>query len=974
MTSFIDPRVDLYLNGDWQDITLDVRQQPPIKISSGTKNEASKVSPGKCSFYANNPSGDYDPRNPVGQYFGVIGKNTPVRVRVPLMVDNVAQTDTDGWGTVWSNQTGSGGVISPTDWTRAGTVNTHSVPVASAYRRTSVAGKSYMDACLRYTVGIPVVNVTGGAIISQAEFRYVDANNYIAAQFIFTTTETIQVQVLEVIAGVSRVLLGTVTVPNLLLSALDQAFEIAAMIEGQVVRTKVWATGDPEPADWQNVCTRATVRYGLMGVSTILAAGNTNAKPVAVAYGNMTVEARPFVGEISEYVPKVADLTHAAPYVEITASGITQRTEQGSEPLKSTMRRFWGSRQRWLREGAALSVAATGDVNTLVATDADALDVPLGGFCRLLDGARSTLVQQHKEDQLFTIVAKTSAFGFTNIDFTPDALVPIVIGDSLAALKLADAGDDPVAYWPCEDEKNATNVSSGLRNGSPMEYSIATPEFASKDSFTGSTPILKLNNAQLEGTIPDYDDTNTAFTYHFLAHFPAVDEATGQAIVQFYCTGSAEIWALVYSVGGAGAINIRAFDTNGTGMLFDVGYDLGMRGNPSMVTLTLQQTAPTTVTYTLTTTRFASDGTAIISGPAVATATGVTRLGKIYRHTINPGGGYVDVGVGHISVVPAAQVYFELMDYPNARISENIPRRFARLTYEEGVPLVYCQGPVAANTLGVQQRATLLSNLEEAADVDMGRFYESRGAYSFEYRARSSLYNQDPFMAVDYLTGGVLSELVPSDDDKDTRNDITMKRIGGGSYHTTLETGRLSVQKPEDGGVGRYTDAPEVNARLDSDLVGLAEWRLHLGTVDEVRYSSVKLSPIDSEITLEELFSTGVGNRFTISNLEARGIYQPVDLLVRGYTWILHPYVPTLEINGEPASPYQVAVLDDPDVRLDSSTTTLNEDLTTTETGVSVTSSDGTLWISDSRQPLLPTALGGSYVLCRWAAFNCLVT
>ena len=46
----ITPKVDFYLNNDWLDKTLDVRQTPPIRITGGSKDEAPIASPSRCVF------------------------------------------------------------------------------------------------------------------------------------------------------------------------------------------------------------------------------------------------------------------------------------------------------------------------------------------------------------------------------------------------------------------------------------------------------------------------------------------------------------------------------------------------------------------------------------------------------------------------------------------------------------------------------------------------------------------------------------------------------------------------------------------------------------------------------------------------------------------------------------------------------------------------------------------------------------
>lgn len=71
--------------------------------------------------------------------------------------------------------------------------------------------------------------------------------------------------------------------------------------------------------------------------------------------------------------------------------------------------------------------SATADY--LVASDADAADMPIGAAAQLYTSAGVL-----KEETFFRITAKPSAFGFTNITFTPNAQTFTVSGDVLIAL------------------------------------------------------------------------------------------------------------------------------------------------------------------------------------------------------------------------------------------------------------------------------------------------------------------------------------------------------------------------------------------------------------------------------------------------------------------------------------------------------------------------------------------------------------
>jgi hypothetical protein len=79
-------KVELYISEAWVDVTrLDaarpgVYYRDDIDITRGRPDESAQVNPGTCTFTLNNRDGRFSPRNPLSPYFGILGRNTPVRV------------------------------------------------------------------------------------------------------------------------------------------------------------------------------------------------------------------------------------------------------------------------------------------------------------------------------------------------------------------------------------------------------------------------------------------------------------------------------------------------------------------------------------------------------------------------------------------------------------------------------------------------------------------------------------------------------------------------------------------------------------------------------------------------------------------------------------------------------------------------------------------------------------------------------
>jgi len=94
----VDLRCDLNLGGAWVNVSSYLYQregtQSPAAISRGRPDEASQVNASSAVFEANNRSGNWSPKNPLGAWYGQIGRNTPVRLSVPAQV-NYLRLETD---------------------------------------------------------------------------------------------------------------------------------------------------------------------------------------------------------------------------------------------------------------------------------------------------------------------------------------------------------------------------------------------------------------------------------------------------------------------------------------------------------------------------------------------------------------------------------------------------------------------------------------------------------------------------------------------------------------------------------------------------------------------------------------------------------------------------------------------------------------------------------------------------------------
>lgn len=90
-----DVKVELFYSGVWNDITAtnDVYSRDPITITRGRPDEVARIPPSTLNLSIANRSGRYSPRNPSSPLYGLIGRNTPIRVSVGSSVRFVGEVE-----------------------------------------------------------------------------------------------------------------------------------------------------------------------------------------------------------------------------------------------------------------------------------------------------------------------------------------------------------------------------------------------------------------------------------------------------------------------------------------------------------------------------------------------------------------------------------------------------------------------------------------------------------------------------------------------------------------------------------------------------------------------------------------------------------------------------------------------------------------------------------------------------------------
>lgn len=270
--------------------------------------------------------------------------------------------------------------------------------------------------------------------------------------------------------------------------------------------------------------------------------------------------------------------------------------------------------------------------------------------------------------------------------------------------------------------------------------------------------------------------------------------------------------------------------------------------------------------------------------------------------------------------------------------------RITRVCADGNIPVKVIGALATTTPMGPQFSEPRLAQLRDCEATDFGILTEQRDALGLLYRTRASMYAQAPAVTIDYSAKVVAPPFEPTDDDQDTRNDVTASRRDGGSYQITQTTGRLSSLDPP-AGIGLYDDSITVNVQTDAQLPGAASWWLRLGTIDAARFPAVTFNLAAAEIDAvlrDQLLALEVGDRMLIINIDAADIPDSLDLIVQGSTETFDNSTWSITFNCAPGQPYQVAKFGTG--RYDADGSVLTADIDTTATSFQVSQTATSVW------------------------------
>ncbi|EFC79079.1 hypothetical protein [Parafrankia sp. EUN1f] len=828
-------RVQLRLGTTWTEVLDDVLVRNPITIRHGQADEAPRADNAAASFSLNNRLGQYSPRNPYSPYYGLLGRNTPVRIGVQAgpvhwALDNPGDRLTTPAAAALNI---AGDLDIRVDAASDGVSRDQWMNLVNRWGRLADQ-RSWRLSCSFDGLLIMDWSTDGTAGTIRTATSRVPCWN------LFRDRRTVVRVTLDVDNGG-----GGRTINFMVGSSLTGPWTIIDTVV-QAGTTSIYAAGSTPlglgvPADYgeSGPCRvyGAQVRNGIGG--TVVANPDLTAQtPGATSFtdsagrawtlagGEITDYRIRFAGEVAAW-PASWDVSGRDVTVAVQAAGIRRRLGQGASPLQSTLRR------------------------------------------RVMGGA--TL---------------------------------------------------PRAYWPCEDGSDATYAASPLPGCGPLVTSGWT--FAAGQGPAGSAELPTIETpSSAVGLVPGYRSTGE-WRVEMVIRCDEVPAGGYLPLMEIHTTGTVARHRISLANPPA-QFTLEGYSPTGTLIYGPITYAMGTATPTAWGRIILmgRQSGGNVEISALWTTIGGGSGFFPISPYAGA-------VGVVTSWQSTPDDGYQGLQVGHVSVWDDADID-QYASADHGYRGETPAQRIYRVAGEESAPASIAGGADSPGAMGPQPIATFLDVVGEAADLDGGLLHDRRHTLGLRLRGRRATYNQDAALVLDYAAGDVMPYLEPVDDDQATVNDVTITRTSGSSARRVLETGTLSVQAPPDG-VGRYDTSLTLNLQTDGQAEQHAGWRLGLGTVDEARYPTVRISLLASPHLVDEVLDLDLMDRALLVNPPPWIPPDDIDLLVRGYTETINVDQWDLELNCAPGSPWQVGEWGDPDSRADTSGSTLAQDATASTT------------------------------------------
>ncbi len=814
----------------WTDVTDDVRVSERITIVQGRDNEATAVDAATCNLTFDNRSGDYCRTNPLGAYYGTLGRNTPLRVRVRPVLDAFGRTTASGWGTATSGQAWTTAGGSASDYATGSAVGTMLLGSVNVSRRATLATVDIRDGEV-YAVFSAGAVATGNPLRAAVVFRAgadPSADHY-RAQVNFELSGVLTLSLVDRTSGTDTTI-DTGSVDGTYSAGTQVAVRV--MFRDGEIYSRAWRVADGEPTDL-NIASGSDTTHttGAIGVRCLSATGNTNTNPTITTHA-FEARVERFVGDVPEWAPRW-DKSAVDQRVSVQAAGILRRLQQGAAPLKSSTFRY--------------------------------------------------------------ITA-----------------------------------NNPSAYWPLEDGTDARQAASAVAGQPPLVLTSGTAGFGGGAQPPGQPALYSM--AQKSGTLQADISGVSSSRWQVEFAFRCTQSTSGQPrrVLSWFTNGAVSRWDI--EIDSSGDAHLYTWQPAGRVLSASWGGVETFGSDYDLMAVDADQNGGDI------------DITVYLGGVFdMDTDTIVATLGSIYRVILNPYGDSLDDGIeiGHLAIYSTNALDGDTLEAVYGFSGDGTWSRVTRLCDEENIPLDALFGD--AQFMGEQGTKTLVEMLREAEAAEQGLIFEHSAGLAF--RRLPELYNRPEGLTLDCDEGHLSEPPEPTDDDQRLRNDVKVSRATG-------SFGRYESEDPAyaPNAIGRYDEELTLNLSTDTPLQRMAEWRVWLGTQDDLRWPRITFNMASRPELIPTWLRTRVADRCTVLNPPAGVPPTALELAIEGYTEVIGETEWTVTLNCSPMRPYEIATVEgdgsyeEPAMILDSETSTLNASRDTDDTSFSVATTGGVLW------------------------------
>jgi hypothetical protein len=497
------------------------------------------------------------------------------------------------------------------------------------------------------------------------------------------------------------------------------------------------------------------------------------------------------------------------------------------------------------------------------------------------------------------------------------AYVPIEAFGLLADLESSEASESnayrwlfnfrtPVAYWPCEDGRDATRIASAIE-GVPDSTVFNDVTFAGDSEFGGSKPLPTFDsaNSYMVFAVPAYPRPSPE-AWSMCSAWRVPERPAGTVYVNLVSvsSGSIRLFRLEMTSATPSVLYLRGYDASGVELLGHAGLsfddvatsELGEPFGEQLAIVIRAQQNGADIDWGLNIWRENLGATGSIGTLAAST------LGPVYALTAGQAGDLSGHTVAHFALfnnVDAAD--FAAPNIASGGRGDLAADRFAQQAILGGVPFDYAAGGVG-EPMGAVPVDTPLNVLRETDAIEDGLFFESPAGALTLLRV-ADLTNQP--VALTLAHGTHLESMEPTDASRDFVNRAVVSRNGGSSV-TVDARGPLSPTTR-----GKTKSRPiSVNALSDTNLRTYGEWATAVGTTQDYRYVINLLFHASAAPKLDDWQATSIGDRVQITGPPVDLPPDTVDTYLRGYSGRVTRFEYAISARLAPYAPYRTFEFD----------------------------------------------------------------